>query len=30
MAVAMYQPQQHGRRGQIIDTRKPENGIVLI
>ena len=29
MTVAMYQPQQHSRRGQIIDTRKPESGIVL-
>ena len=29
MTVAMYRPQQHGRRGQIIDTRKPESGIVL-
>ena len=29
MTVVMYQSQQHGRRGQTIDTRKPESGIVL-
>ena len=29
MTVVMYRSQQHGRRGQIIDTRKPESGIVL-
>ena len=29
MTVVMYRPQQRGRRGQIIDTRKPESGTVL-
>ena len=29
MTVMMYRSQQHGRRGQRIDTRKPESGIVL-
>ena len=29
MTVVMYRSQQHGRRGQIIDTRKPESRIVL-
>ena len=29
MTVAMYLSQQHGRRGQIIDTRKPESGILF-
>ena len=29
MTVVMYRSQQHGRRGQRIDTRKPESGIVL-
>ena len=29
MTVVMYRSQQHGRRGQIIDTRKPESGIVI-
>ena len=29
MTVVMYWSQQHGWRGQIIDTRKPERGIVL-
>ena len=30
MTVMMYWSQWHGRRGQRIDTRKPESGIVLI
>ena len=29
MTVMMYRSQQHGQRGQRIDTRKPESGIVL-
>ena len=29
MTVAMYRSQQHGWRGQRIDTRKPESGIML-
>ena len=29
MTVVMYRSQQHGRRGQRIDTREPESGIVL-
>ena len=29
MTVAMYRPQQHDRQSQVIDTRKPESGIVL-
>ena len=29
MTVVMYRSQQHGRRGERIDTGKPESGIVL-
>ena len=29
MTVMMYRSQEHGQRGQRIDTRKPESGIVL-
>ena len=29
MTMLMYRSQYHGWRGQRIDTRKPESGIVL-